>query len=93
METLGYILGLVGYIWIWDSKLKDSIFLKDNIVNNVVIGKIYRSALFGYLDNSIIGKLMSCGTCLSGWAGIVLYLLTFNIFFLSLPIAYKLLTK
>ena len=82
METLGYLLGLVSFIWLWDTKLLPHLLLKQ-------ISEHEFRARNHWLNN----KPLNCAPCLTGWVGIIMFACTLNIFFLSLPILYKILTK
>lgn len=92
METLGYLLGLVSYCWIWNTKLHEDLFFVEDDSTHLDL-KRYRNTFFKLVDQSLIGKVLGCNKCLTGWLGIILFLCTFNIFFLSLPIIYKILVK
>ena len=89
METLGYLLALISFVWLWDTKLRDSLLMKDIVNYNTVIGREYRNDFCRQLDI----RPINCATCLTGWISIILFFCTLNIFFLSLPILYKILTK
>ena len=82
METLGYLLGLVSLIWLWDTKMLHSLLFKQ-------ISEHEFKKRNDWLDN----KPLNCAPCLTGWVGLILFACTLNIFFLSLPIMYKILTR
>ncbi len=85
METFGYLLGLVSYVYIWDAHLLKSIcYIKTDL------GYQSRGIIFEYIATH---KPFNCATCLAGWIGLILFAFTFDIYFLSLPILYKILTK
>lgn len=84
METLGYILGAITIVWIWDQHLWPSILKKQD-----TLGYKYR---FGWLEK-LDRKPLSCATCLSFYLGIALFYWLGDIYFISLPLAYKLITK
>ena len=53
------------------------------------IGREYKSKHHEKIDV----KPINCGLCLSVWLSLIMFFVTFDIFFLSLPLAYKLLNK
>ena len=85
METLGHILAAITFIYLWDTKIREKIFFKQNGVS-----KPYRIKLFRVIDTApIIGEWLNCATCLSFWTGLTMFYFTNDIFLLSLPLAYK----
>lgn len=83
METIGYLLAVVSLVWLWTTKIIDSIMFKQMKTS------FYVRPQFTWFNK----KPFNCGTCLSGWIGIIFFACGFSIFFLSLPILYKLITR
>ncbi len=77
METLGYLLAAVTVLVIWDELHYDLI----------------HSPKLKTLAKLLNRKPFSCGTCLAMWTGIVFFTCGFSIFFLSLPLLYKVITR
>lgn len=95
METLGYLLGAITIIWIWDTKLRDELFFLPQEDDEVGFKpKEYRIKLFRVVNNlPLFGKLINCATCLTFWVGLISFIITKDLFLLSLPIFYKLTIK
>jgi hypothetical protein len=92
METIGYLLASITFIWLWDNKVREKLFFEP--LEDGEIKKEYRIKLFRVIDTApIIGELLNCSTCISFWTGLTLFIITGNIFFVSLPLYYKLLTN
>lgn len=90
METLGYILAALSFINVWTRDIYYNLLTEkayDNLGKEV--GRRYKSKRHKKLDV----KPFNCGLCLSFWAGVVLFILTLDVIFLSLPLWHKLINK
>lgn len=86
METLGYILAAITLIYIWSTKKNDLLMYE---VNEVTMA--YKSKFFEWIGTH---KPFNCDTCLTIWFAIPLFLyFDYQLFFLPLPLYYKLVTK
>ncbi len=85
MQTIELYFVAISMIWIWSDVARENLFqYKDNL------GRVfYRKEWIKKIDR----KPINCGTCLSFWIGILLTICTGSIFFLTLPIGYKLIHK
>lgn len=84
MQEIKTYIVLASVVWTWIDNMQ-SILLKTNGCISVP-----RNRLSAYLWNN---KPFNCGRCLSFWIGIIATCITFNILFLTLPLAYKILNK
>ena len=91
METLGYLLASITAVYLWTDKVKNQLFMYEDVHGRF----FYRNNLCFFLDtHKIIGWLLGCGTCLSFWIGLILFFIfDYQIFYLSLPLFYKLIYK
>ena len=89
METLGYLLAAITFVWLWDNKLHMSLWY----VTHDAIQYQFRYDWMRVLDKTKVGKMLWCATCLTFWIGLISFIVSGNIFFLSLPLAYKAVSK
>jgi len=86
METLGYLLASITAVYLWTDKITPVLFLKRNKLDQYS----YRNKFTEWIDR----KPINCGTCLSFWIGLILFFIfDYQIFYLSLPLFYKLIYK
>lgn len=86
METLGYILASVTFIWLWTNKMMVRLLMKMD-KNGKKFN--YRSKTHEWFDR----MPFNCGTCLAFWTSLVLFYFYQDIYFLSLPLVHKLIHK
>lgn len=84
MQTIETSYITCSLVYIWVELMKPLLFTR-----KTYLGYDYRHEVFKKLDV----KPINCGTCLSFWIGILLTIIYFNFFFLTLPIMYKLINK
>lgn len=84
MQAIETYIVLGSIVWMWVNLIIPPLFRE-----KTEFGYRYRHKIFVWLDR----KPINCGTCLSFWLGIIFFIVTFKLFFLTLPLFYKLISK
>jgi len=86
MQEVEIYTGVASIVYVWANIVLDQIMIRKDKLGRVVHWNKYTRFIYDT-------KPFNCGTCLSFWIGLIITLCTFNLFFLSLPLSYKLLNK
>jgi len=84
MQAIETYIVLGSIVWMWTELIMPALFRE-----KTEWGYKYRHWIFQKADR----KPINCGSCLSFWLGIISFILTFKLFFLTLPLFYKLIHK
>jgi hypothetical protein len=84
MQAIETYIVLGTIVWVWTELIMPTLFRR-----KTDLGYVYRNNLFMWLDREPI----NCGSCLAFWVGVIAFIVTVKLFFLTLPLLYKLIHK